>query len=172
MTARCLGIGVIGSIISSRAQDRAERERWNRTQRDALRKEIQAALSTFSRVASRGVTSMTWLTWLAFTNPSQIGTATLKAYDEQIRNVIPELVAAGLDGLECFHTKHSPATSQHYLRMAEQYGLLVTGGSDCHGMSKGKPLIGTVKLPYESVERLQECFLDRKVKSGVMLAHP
>ena len=70
--------------------------------------------------------------------------------------LIPELVAAGLDGLECFHTKHSPATSQHYLRMAEQYGLLVTGGSDCHGMSKSKPLIGTVKLPYALVERLKE----------------
>jgi hypothetical protein len=32
---------------------------------------------------------------------------------------------------------------------------LVTGGSDCHGQSKGKPLIGTVKLPYQYVERLK-----------------
>ena len=31
----------------------------------------------------------------------------------------------------------------------------MTGGSDCHGFSKGKPLIGTVKLPYEHVERLK-----------------
>ena len=33
---------------------------------------------------------------------------------------------------------------------------LVTGGSDCHGMSKGKPLIGTVKLPYRHIEKLKE----------------
>lgn len=69
--------------------------------------------------------------------------------------IIPELVAAGLDGLECFHSKHSTATSQHYLEMAEKHDLLVTGGSDCHGMNKGKPLIGTVKLPYEQVEKLK-----------------
>jgi len=69
--------------------------------------------------------------------------------------VIPALVDAGLDGIECFHTKHSTATSQRYLEMAEKFHLLVTGGSDCHGFSKGKPLIGGVKLPYEHVEKLK-----------------
>ena len=68
--------------------------------------------------------------------------------------MIPDLVRAGLDGIECFHTKHSNSTSRHYLEIAEKYGLLITGGSDCHGMSKGKPLIGTMKLPYEHVEKL------------------
>ena len=70
-------------------------------------------------------------------------------------DVIPELVEAGLDGLECFHTKHSASATQRYLKMAKDYRLLVTGGSDCHGLSKGKPLIGTVKLPYEYVEKLK-----------------
>ena len=68
---------------------------------------------------------------------------------------IPGLVKAGLDGIECFHTKHSFSTSEHYLQLAGQFHLLVTGGSDCHGLSKGKPLIGTVKLPYENVARLK-----------------
>jgi hypothetical protein len=40
------------------------------------------------------------------------------------------------------------------LEIADKFHLLVTGGSDCHGFSKGKPLIGTVKLPYEHVEKL------------------
>jgi hypothetical protein len=70
--------------------------------------------------------------------------------------VIPDLVEAGLDGIECFHTKHSTAIAEHYLEIADKYNLLVTGGSDCHGMSKGKPLIGTVKLPYQHVEKLKE----------------
>lgn len=68
--------------------------------------------------------------------------------------VIPELVAAGLDGIECFHTKHSPTTAARYLALAEKYNLLITGGSDCHGLSKGRPLIGTVKLDYSYIEKL------------------
>jgi predicted metal-dependent phosphoesterase TrpH len=78
---------------------------------------------------------------------------------------IPALVEAGLDGIECFHTKHSTAISEHYLEIADQYYLLVTGGSDCHGMSKGKPLIGTVKLPYTHVEKLKEAVARRNVES-------
>ena len=69
--------------------------------------------------------------------------------------IIPGLVHAGLDGIECFHTKHSTALSERYLEIADKYQLLVTGGSDCHGFSKARPLIGTVKLPYEHVEKLK-----------------
>lgn len=70
-------------------------------------------------------------------------------------DVILPVVKAGLDGIECFHTKHSTATAERYLQMADRYKLLVTGGSDCHGMSKGHPLIGTIKLPYQHVELLR-----------------
>lgn len=69
--------------------------------------------------------------------------------------IIPDLVAAGMDGIECFHTKHSTVMSERYLEMAEKHHLLVTGGSDCHGFSKNKPVIGTVKLPYEHVEKMR-----------------
>ncbi|MFO1478074.1 MAG: PHP domain-containing protein [Verrucomicrobiota bacterium] len=68
---------------------------------------------------------------------------------------IPELVEAGLDGIECFHTKHTPSMSQHYLAIAQRFQLLVTGGSDCHGLSKGRPLIGTVRFDYAHFERLK-----------------
>jgi len=70
-------------------------------------------------------------------------------------NVIPAMAAAALDGIECFHTKHSTAIAEHYLEVADRFHLLVTGGSDCHGLSKGQPLIGTVKLPYQHVEALR-----------------
>lgn len=69
--------------------------------------------------------------------------------------IIPALVEAGMDGIECFHTKHSTAMAERYLEIADKYNLLVTGGSDCHGFSKNKPLIGTVKLPYEHVEKMK-----------------
>ncbi len=69
--------------------------------------------------------------------------------------LIPDLVEAKLDGLECYHTRHTPSISEHYEMLAEHFNLLVTGGSDCHGMNKGKPLIGTIKLPYENVRRMK-----------------
>lgn len=77
--------------------------------------------------------------------------------------VIPHLADAGLDGIECFHTKHSASTSEHYLQIADRFSLLVTGGSDCHGLSKGRPLIGTVKLPYRHVDKM-------KAKAGSRVA--
>ncbi len=76
--------------------------------------------------------------------------------------VIPGMVEAGLDGIECFHTKHSTAIAEHYLEIADRFNLLVTGGSDCHGMSKGKPLIGTIKIPYQHVEKLRAKVAERR----------
>lgn len=74
----------------------------------------------------------------------------------QSDSIIPTLVEAGLDGIECFHSKHSPKTSERYMRIAAKYRLLITGGSDCHGLSKGKPLIGTVKLEEKYFNVLKE----------------
>ncbi len=68
---------------------------------------------------------------------------------------IPAMAAEGLDGIECFHTKHSASAAQHYLALAARLQLLVTGGSDCHGLNRGKPLIGTVTIPYSRVQELK-----------------
>ncbi len=76
--------------------------------------------------------------------------------------IIPALVEIGLDGIECFHTKHSTAMAERYLEIADKHHLLITGGSDCHGFSKNKPLIGTVKLPYSHVEKMKEKLAMRK----------
>jgi predicted metal-dependent phosphoesterase TrpH len=76
--------------------------------------------------------------------------------------IIPAMVESGLDGIECFHTKHSAAASEHYLQIARRFNLLVTGGSDCHGLSKGRPLIGSVRLPYVHVEKLRAKAAERK----------
>jgi predicted metal-dependent phosphoesterase TrpH len=80
-------------------------------------------------------------------------------------DVIPNLVDAGLDGIECFHTKHSTVMAERYMEMADKFHLLITGGSDCHGFSKNRPLIGTVRLPYEHVERLKAKMAARKPAS-------
>jgi 3',5'-nucleoside bisphosphate phosphatase len=79
-------------------------------------------------------------------------------------DVIPKMVEQGLDGIECFHTKHSAAAAKHYLKLAEDFHLLVTGGSDCHGTNKGRPLIGSVKLPYQYVEKLKQRAAERRAE--------
>ena len=85
-------------------------------------------------------------------------------------DVIPDLVDAGLDGIECFHTKHSTANTEHYIELAEKFRLLVTGGSDCHGLSKGKPLIGTIRLPYEHVATLRARATKRRLSASPPVA--
>jgi 3',5'-nucleoside bisphosphate phosphatase len=77
-------------------------------------------------------------------------------------DLIPMLAECALDGLECYHTKHPWAVAEHYVKMAEQRGLLVTGGSDCHGVSKGRPLIGGIKLPYARVEAMKRAVQKRQ----------
>ena len=80
-------------------------------------------------------------------------------------DIIPALVDAGLDGIECFHTKHSTTMAERYLGIADKFHLLVTGGSDCHGFSKARPLIGTVRLPYEHVEKMKAALAGQKNKT-------
>ncbi|MEM5770438.1 MAG: PHP domain-containing protein, partial [Bacillota bacterium] len=38
-----------------------------------------------------------------------------------------------LDGVECFHPGHDEATTRRVLAWCRAKGLLITGGSDCHG---------------------------------------
>jgi 3',5'-nucleoside bisphosphate phosphatase len=51
----------------------------------------------------------------------------------EVEAVLPELVAAGLMGLEVYHPSHSPSQQQHLEALCQTYGLLATGGSDYHG---------------------------------------
>ncbi len=71
--------------------------------------------------------------------------------------LIPKFIKYGLDGLEAYHSEQSPSVSKRYVALAEEYGLLVTGGSDCHGLNKGEVLMGKVKVPYCLVEELKKC---------------
>jgi len=68
---------------------------------------------------------------------------------------IPELIKEGLRGIEVYHTDHKASAVKHYEELAGRYGLLMTGGSDCHGMGKGRILLGSVRVPYDLVEKLK-----------------
>ena len=55
-----------------------------------------------------------------------------------------ELMQHGLRGLEAYHRKHSPAMVEYFSSMAEELGLIVTGGSDFHtpNIMNGQIILG------------------------------
>jgi len=72
-----------------------------------------------------------------------------------MEDVIMALVDSGLRGLEVFYSKHTSEQVEYYKKIAEDNNLLITGGSDCHGQNGAINSIGSIKLPYEYVEKLK-----------------
>lgn len=71
------------------------------------------------------------------------------------------LFAHPFDGIEVIHSRHSPDKRAKFEAFAKDRGLLMSGGSDCHGTAKKeKPLMGTVQVPIEFYMRIREA-LDR-----------
>lgn len=63
------------------------------------------------------------------------------------------------DGIEVYHSDHGPEEEIRYAAMAEQYGLIVTGGSDYHGVRQGVVFHGDLggrTAPPGTVERLKQ----------------
>lgn len=57
---------------------------------------------------------------------------------ESLEELVRRLKGYGLDAVECYYPIHTPEQTEEYLKLAEKYGLHVTGGSDFHG-EKNKP---------------------------------
>ncbi len=94
----------------------------------------------------------------AFELIAMAGGVTVLAHPKlaHIDNGIAELVRLGLDGIEVYYAKHTPGDEKKYLDIAAKHDLLVTGGSDCHGVIKDKMLLGSVRLPYNRLTAMRE----------------
>ena len=85
-------------------------------------------------------------------DPNRTSLASLTASTEEQHRIIEETMLPYLDGIECWHSRHTPETVGSYLNFAKQKGLLVTGGSDCHQ----QPIImGTVDVPAYVAEQFE-----------------
>lgn len=70
-------------------------------------------------------------------------------------DVIDRLVEEGLDGIEVWHPRHDEITTERAFHMAKQYKLLMTGGSDFHGMYNSRPVtLGTCGTPQDHLDKL------------------
>jgi predicted metal-dependent phosphoesterase TrpH len=69
--------------------------------------------------------------------------------------MVRQLKSKGLVGLEAYYNGYTQAQVSLLVGLAEKYGLIVTGGSDYHGLDESsETIIGGVDVPMKSVERL------------------
>lgn len=76
-----------------------------------------------------------------------------------------ELIAQGrLDGVEIEHPRNTAEDKAELTELAKQYNLIVTGGTDYHGMNANTPRpVGTCTTSKEQIQRIEA--LARKRKS-------
>lgn len=61
----------------------------------------------------------------------------------EVEEQLGRLVEAGLIGIECHYGSYGSDERAGYVRMAERFGLLPSGGSDFHGAYKPEVALGT-----------------------------
>lgn len=75
--------------------------------------------------------------------------------DELVRGLLESSLFLGI---EVYHSDHGPAEEQRYLALAEEYDLIVTGGSDFHGARQGVIFhgeLGSVSVPVSVLDQLK-----------------
>jgi len=69
--------------------------------------------------------------------------------------MVIELKAAGLVGIEAYYDGYTAEEINRLIKLAEKHGLIVTGGSDYHGIDAStETMIGGVDVPIESAGQL------------------
>lgn len=88
----------------------------------------------------------------------EAGGITVMAHPGTVRhdNLIEELKEMGLDGIEVYHSKHTPGQVRHYKRIAEKLKLVISGGSDWHGRNDPKAELGNQRVPYAVLQMMKD----------------
>lgn len=75
-----------------------------------------------------------------------------------------ELIAAGrLDGVEIDHPRNTPEDREELTKLARRYDLIVTGGTDFHGMNANNPRpVGAFSTSTEQIQRIEAAARARK----------
>ena len=76
-----------------------------------------------------------------------------------LRQLIEHCMDHGLLGMECRYSRYDEGQSHYLLRLAREYGLTPTGGSDYHGTNKPEIALGSgmgsLEVPAEWLENLR-----------------
>lgn len=83
----------------------------------------------------------------------------IKLDEAGLREFLKPAIAAGLDAMETQHSSFDEQTSQKIRKIAAEFGLQQSGGSDFHGKAKPNVGLGTgcgnVSVPLEYLHRLR-----------------
>ncbi|MBR2459655.1 MAG: PHP domain-containing protein [Clostridia bacterium] len=84
----------------------------------------------------------------------------LQLNEEQLRAFLPKAIAHGLRAVETDYSLYSEQDSTLMKRLADEYGLLYSGGSDFHGTNKSDIALGCGKgglnVPIEYLDALRQ----------------
>ena len=68
------------------------------------------------------------------------------------KEIINYCIRLGIDGLEAIHSKHNKAQVKYLLEIGKDHGLIITGGSDCHGeIIHGDYLLGKYYINMDHI---------------------
>jgi predicted metal-dependent phosphoesterase TrpH len=73
----------------------------------------------------------------------------------RLEELLPQLVRAGLAGIECYYGAHTPAWTARCIALAREHDLVPTGGSDFHGRGDHGADLGGVFVPPENIAALE-----------------
>ncbi len=96
----------------------------------------------------------------------------------RLHALLDQLRGLGLDGIEAYHSDHGPEDRFSFARLAEQWAMVVTGGSDYHGFNpqrvnhNGGGKLGGLQLPYSVVVGLRQGYLARHPIAFLLLGWP
>ncbi len=72
-------------------------------------------------------------------------------------DLMEKVLNVGIQGIEAYHSKHTQDQADYYSAVAKSHGLVITGGSDCHGnLFNGLPIVGDVCVGMETVNELRK----------------
>ena len=82
------------------------------------------------------------------------GTSLVKVTEDLKRQteIIENSMLPYIDGIECWHSRNTRATTAHYIDFAKSHNMLMTGGSDCH---QNPIIMGTVDVPDFVIEQFK-----------------
>ena len=84
----------------------------------------------------------------------------VKVAEQSLIDLVRQLKADGLDGVEVYYSTHAVRQTREYLSLAQQLGLLVTGGSDFHGVTKPDIEVGigkgTLHIPTSLLPKMKD----------------
>lgn len=89
----------------------------------------------------------------------QAGGVPVLAHPGQYKSfeAVPELVEAGLQGIEVWHPLHSPVDVERAKQFATKYDLIMTGGTDFHGSyGENEVVLGSKDPGKKAVEGLMK----------------